>query len=439
MHRKLFYLFPLLFVTYGCSTVQFVFGNIFHREIEAATIVVEASKIVFPSYPSATAYYGLISREGKIVENLSENWRDHFSEGLSASAKCDENNKNCKYGFQNDKFQWVIPPQWTYRPSAFQEGFAILYDPNTYSYKYIDKTGKFAFTDKKFLRAGKFNFGYARVALRMNGEAYDRTPKYEWAWLSKSGEILDFREPSILESSQNPKLTIREGMIPCPSLDEEKNIKWGYRNFKGEWVIPAKYFSVEPFYFGKAFVQTVESYKMIIDSQYILINAKGDNLFPNHTFRNIQAPIQNGLGILSFMPAPGESFGKSYLYNWRTNKKSEFSVVVSFRNLLWDDKWVPATEYKEYKGNKIGIGAYYDDNFRKVLDRIDGKYIFIDAESFSENVSYVRFYDPESEKSINYSAYIDRSGKILFYFDKEKLTYSKPYMKSGFLLISKAE
>jgi hypothetical protein len=427
----------VLFSLSGCAVFEILLIP-FERELQWGGAIIEITKLALPS-PSATASYGIVDRNGKIIVPMQADWISDYREGFSATAKCNDKGKECKYGFRDKDLNWVIPPNLDQRPGDFSEGLAP-YPSRSYSFgkesKYLDKTGKFAFGGKGFLQAGDFRLGYARIALKEVGMDDKRRVTYMWGWLDKQGKVYDFDEPPMTLVNQPNTIMIREGMVPCPALDDQNQMKWGFKNLAGNWVIPPKYYSVHPFYFGKAFVQVERGLDLnvFVLDQFHLIDSKGNQVLPDAIFQNVSSPNHRGLGILNYVPEPGKQSSKSYLYNWKTEKRSDFTVSSASNSapVHWEDKWFNGGIWeKDSDGITRFRTIFYDENFNPVLSQTKEGYRMSRAESFSEDTAFIEFYRAHDPKMETKKGFMDRTGKILFYFDDKLFINPPPYVSSG--------
>lgn len=433
----------LLSCVHGCSTMMEIILIPFEKEVELGKALMQATKLVVPT-SSIKSTYGVVDRNGKFLVPMGPEWISHYREGLSATAKCDTQGRNCRYGFRDKDLNWVISPNIEHMPGDFSEGFAVVPRDNRIlgnSY-YIDKSGKRVFTGHTFYSIRDFKFGYARVALRKSEKKDSKGfDTFHWGWLDKNGKVYDFNEPPLSDTpwSDHPGNTwIREEMVPCPKKLEDGRLLWGFRNLKGDWLIPPKYYSVHPFYFGKAFVQTEIGINIVVSDQFHLIDKKGKEVYPGSVFQRVTSPNHRGIGTVSYVPEPGTTASKTYLYNWKTGKKSDFQASsASFKPVLWEDKWFPATRWiKNNEGNTIGHTDFYDENFQKIDLILNQDYKIHSAESFSGDAAFVRFSKISDKKMKKILGFIDRSGKVLFYLDDGIINHDGIFMDSGRIVIN---
>ena len=72
--------------------------------------------------------WGYIDREGKTVIPARFYEAEPFSEGLAAVQSVDEDGGPGPWGFIDHRGEWVIAPQFKYRPSGFADGVARVSD-----------------------------------------------------------------------------------------------------------------------------------------------------------------------------------------------------------------------------------------------------------------------------------------------------------------------
>lgn len=172
--------------------------------------------------------WGFIDKTGKLVIPLKFTEASSFSEGLALvrheiiSEGEEENTSDYdrdRLGYIDMKGNWVIAP--TYRfATSFNEGAAAV-SKSWNSFSFIDKNGRVAFPGT-YTTAGTFENGFAEV--------------------TKSGETalsyIDHKgKASKLYSSAFPP----PGKEPLQRAENKVSERYGYRNAKNEWVIPATY------------------------------------------------------------------------------------------------------------------------------------------------------------------------------------------------------
>lgn len=100
--------------------------------------------------------------------------------------------KNNKWGFRNNRCQWVIQPTFS-NVHAFSDDLAAAVD-NEGMWGYIDKTGKWAIYPTYSREPGDFNSGLAMVMDKQNKKHFiNKTGKIVWSQPANfSGEIREF-------------------------------------------------------------------------------------------------------------------------------------------------------------------------------------------------------------------------------------------------------
>jgi hypothetical protein len=156
-----------------------------------------------------------------------------FSEGLAVASKTV--NVGGKYvqrtGYIDKKGQFVIPPKFEWG-GPFSDGRAVVYQNGAYGV--IDARGGWIVKpDKELTWIEDFHEGYAVATVKSAGKRLEFL-------LDKSGKRLTF--PGVTDIS-----TFSEGL-----LGFEQDGKWGYKNIKGETVIPPRFDWAAPFESGAA-------------------------------------------------------------------------------------------------------------------------------------------------------------------------------------------
>lgn len=336
----------------------------------------------------------------------------------------------------------MIDPQFSQRPGDFSEGFAIY--PRSglsgiQNYRYLTRVGKFAFAEKSFLYGFDFRFGFARVALRRGLDSRNTSPVFHWGWVDKQGKVYDFDEPAIPIDKNPESLMIREGMVPSPSIDSEGDLKWGFRNLSGAWVIQPLYFSVRPFYFEKAFVQISEGSGVWLRDHFILVAKNGNRVLDQITFQDILAPNHTGLGVVRIVPLPGETEVKSYLFHWKKNQFSQSIISSSdWQDPPWEFDWISGGEWVQDPDGILRFQAgYYDENFNLILGETAEGFRIMKAYPFFEGFAFVEFYKRGEKKINSKKGLIDRSGKLRFYFEDGKVGFPPLRFGSERILVTK--
>lgn len=176
--------------------------------------------------------WGFIDKTGKQVVPLKFHSVRPFSEGLAmVSAPVPQNVDNgdsyeeYRYGFIDTKGNWVVSPQYT-SANSFSEGVASV-SKEWSKWGFIDKTGKYVIAPK-LSAAGSFSHGYARVIVAK--KTANGLTASETVYIDHKGKThLEF-------SDENPP----QGSTVSP-VKKDGSDRYGYKNAKGEWVIPAQY------------------------------------------------------------------------------------------------------------------------------------------------------------------------------------------------------
>lgn len=196
--------------------------------------------IVAPMYDQVKAFssgmaavragdkWGFIDKTGKLVIPLKFSDAFSFAEGVALvrheiiSENDEENTSEYdreRFGFIDTKGNWVIPPMYL-NASSFSEGVAAV-TKNWNSYQFIDKTGR-AVIAGPFTAADRFKNGFAAVVKSGTEEVQyiDHKGKADKKYTA------DFLPP---------------GKAPLVPAENKVSYNYGFRNTKGEWVIPATY------------------------------------------------------------------------------------------------------------------------------------------------------------------------------------------------------
>lgn len=172
--------------------------------------------------------WGFIDKTGKLVIPLKFSEAFSFVEGVALvrneiiSENDAENTSEYdreRFGFIDTKGNWIIPPMYQ-NATSFSEGVAAV-TKTWNSYQFIDKGGK-AVIAGPFTAATGFKNGFA--AVRKAGNAGVQYIDHKGKTDKKYTD--DFPPPG------------KEPLLPAENTISNN---YGFRNAKGEWIIPATY------------------------------------------------------------------------------------------------------------------------------------------------------------------------------------------------------
>jgi hypothetical protein len=196
--------------------------------------------IVAPMYDQVKAFssglaavragdkWGFIDKTGKLVIPLKFSEAFPFAEGVALvrheiiSENDEENTSEYdreRFGFIDTKGNWIIPPMYQ-NATSFSEGVAAV-TKNWNSYQFIDKNGKPVIAGP-FTVAASFKNGFA--AVRKSGT--DDVLYIDHKGKTDKKYTADFPPP---------------GKAPLIPAENKVSDNYGFRNTKGEWIIPATY------------------------------------------------------------------------------------------------------------------------------------------------------------------------------------------------------
>jgi len=181
--------------------------------------------------------WGYIDKTGKIVIPLKFTAANSFREGIALvrssvpqAASSEEGYtqyEESRYGYIDAKGKWLIPPAYT-SAEDFSEGLAaVSKDWNRFGY--IDKGGNFVIAPK-----------YHYAASFVNGHAAVKTYEGEeekLVYIDRKGKVK--KEFTL----QNPP----QGDAPLFPRKNAGEEFYGFRNAKGEWIVPPQFEQAEEF------------------------------------------------------------------------------------------------------------------------------------------------------------------------------------------------
>lgn len=236
-------------------------------------VTVDPSKSVW-SYEQNGVYYicskkklyGIVDQTGNIIQLLPEtvgHIDSYFSEGLIAFM----DNTTNKYGYCDRTGNILIKPQFDHA-LPFKNGLANVKLGELRGF--IDKQGKWV-VQPQFISWEGFDFrDYAFV--KFKGDS-------NFGVIDRVGSVLvrnAFTQEEITLSGTMDCPWMYEQMIKTGLILSEENELFGYKNFKGEWVIQPKYKYGSQFRHNLATVSIVENQKTL----YGVINPKGETVIP---------------------------------------------------------------------------------------------------------------------------------------------------------------
>lgn len=182
-----------------------------------------------------------------------------------------------KWGYVDERGQFVIPPQFDYAEDFQNNGLAIVTVRNKSGV--INRTGRFVIPPL-YESITQFSEGLAQVITDQGFQVID-----------ESGTIRTKQPYSYISMYQ-------EGRAVFYTPNEQNVDQYGYLDRQGNVAIPAQFQSAGDFHNGKAVVQLKQN-------EYALINLKGERL---HTYPYLYVgPLRDGL--LAFQQASNNLYG----------------------------------------------------------------------------------------------------------------------------------
>jgi hypothetical protein len=328
---------------------------------------------------------GYIDRNGKLVIKLDPKYYPfQFSEGLAA-VEVDE-----KIGYIDRTGQFVIKPQFIYNQNlegaeTFSEGLAAVseIDPQTGDYRsgYIDTTGKVVIPFQFYDEVHPFFQGVARVGVRTKDSVHfvfiDRKGKvvfddpqlYEaldfsegvaairvnetWRYIDPAGKTAVPLDANVRVISN-----FSEGVAAVSVLTKDCQMKWGYIDKTGKFVIQPQFTDAKAFSEGLAAVQVGATlthpgqWGYIDKTGKFVIKPQFDDVFPSVgnfseglatiAVRNERFPDRNSL--VGFIDKTGK---------WAI--KPQFDLASSFQGgVAWVDRYDGTTSLQGYSDSNFG-------------------------------------------------------------------------------------
>lgn len=208
--------------------------------------------------------WGFINEKGEYICSPQWDRFDDFDQ-TSGLAKVTLDNKS---GYINLKGELILPLNWQYdKCKSFSDGLAPIEDPNGSEWGYMDAQGQLVI-GYQWSEAYGFNEGLAPVSNYYIGEA---EPDDGWAYIDRKGSIV-IGYNDWIECSE-----FRKGIaFVCKyySADDASD-KWGVINTKGEWI-------VEPYYdFVGGEIQNITS-----DERPCCLRTNDDEVLTFYMYKN---------------------------------------------------------------------------------------------------------------------------------------------------------
>ncbi|MBE9100311.1 WG repeat-containing protein [Vacuolonema iberomarrocanum] len=139
-------------------------------------------------------HLAMIDPQGNIIDNYGDaalpdyrvgaGWERGFQEGLLPVANAPRNSDEpSRFGYVDREGHWVIPPQFE-SVNYFQDGLALVQDPETERHGFIDKSGSYVIPPTFFRRTNDFGYreGFSQGLAAMPDESG------RWGYINRQGE-----------------------------------------------------------------------------------------------------------------------------------------------------------------------------------------------------------------------------------------------------------
>ncbi len=221
--------------------------------------------------------YGIVDKAGKVIIPFEYERLYSFENGLAAALK----EKDGKWGFINQKNEWVIKPQFNSGTSFNSFDFAILSE--NYMHGCIDRTGKITIPLEYSIIYPPSNVTTPMVVVKKNNKTGFMNPVTGKVIVPlKYDEVKDFKEglavvkldkkygcinPSgkeVIPLIYDDAYAFSEGLLKVQVGD-----KYGYLDKTGKVVIPIQFKYAAEFLGGGAYVKAMDNRSYMIDKKGI--------------------------------------------------------------------------------------------------------------------------------------------------------------------------
>jgi len=199
-----------------------------------------------------------INKAGKITIQLPKGGGQPFSDGMAAVSG-DNGYGEGKWGFIDTTGKLVIPYTYTYPPSNFHNGLAMVrpWQKADFDYAYIDKTGAVKFKVGTGADNSYFRYEPANKGNFLNGYAFWNVPDKGFMMMDVNGNFY-----KIADIIENPKLAKDETGFFYERNDERgilvRNTKYnmsfnniyGIMGYDGQMRFPFAFKTIEPDYYS---------------------------------------------------------------------------------------------------------------------------------------------------------------------------------------------
>lgn len=362
-----------------------------------------------------------------IINNFDTDYQ--FSDGMLAIY----NKDLYKWGFINDRGEWIIPCKWDYEAFVkprFSGGYSLIAKEETTSlgirylvWYTIDKTGKSYKIPGNVVEVSNFCDGYATVIKKgqnglvytyINGQGIDVFPalsrgvyeksfcpaprpfvdnlsafydfsKKRYGFINKQGQI-------VIAAKFEQVQDFSDGLAAVKIVPTESSASvWGFIDTKGIMVIPAK-FSKEPFPFSEGYAVVTKR-----TGKDVMIDKSGEVVSPEFA---ALMPFQDGYAFALTGDRPPHEGGFVIDKSFTLVKGPVAGLTIS------------ATPYKFYNNIVYSVAGYYpSDLFFNYGDKFFNVYEW-SVDSPSETLIHCH--------SKNTDGFINYKGEFVILFEKEE-------------------
>ncbi len=193
----------------------------------------------------------LLDKTGKEIKRTDIIVLDKLSDGLMAAKQKGTD----KWGYVNEKLEWVIKPEFSYATS-FGSGVAGVKKGSNYNYSLINKEGKLIFGGAEYMDVQTTNDGV--IIVKVKTSSYSG----EYKLFSIAGtELIDLKEYSGIWGMVDGLIRVQKGGL------------YGFIDKSGAVAIPITFKMASPFVNGFSLVKTDTDL-------YGFINKKGEMVIP---------------------------------------------------------------------------------------------------------------------------------------------------------------
>ena len=236
--------------------------------------------------------WGFIDPSGRAVIPAKFPMVGDFSEGLAFVSPSGDQ----RYGYINKLGELVIPPRFKYA-SDFHEGLAVVILMKL-QYAFIDRTGKIVLQSRDWQAVDRFSEGLALVRLSVkNNRLYRGSEDLKYGFIDRTGAFVippQFdRVETFSEGRAMFRTLVKDGSVSRDRAFSDTN-RAGFIDATGKVVIKAEYLAAKSFSEGLAAVAIRTSDKTIV---WGYIDREGRVVIPPQ-FKN-PGPFRGGLAAVN--------------------------------------------------------------------------------------------------------------------------------------------